>query len=50
MSLTTCIKEMKVVPGTVSGALLRLPALREFSGEETGFTPERTPVSDIKGV
>jgi hypothetical protein len=48
--LTTAIMGMAVFTGKVSGALLRLPALGEFSGEEHGFTPERTPVSDIKGV
>jgi hypothetical protein len=37
-------------PAEVSGALLRLPALGEFYGEEPGFTPEKTPFSNIKGV
>jgi len=48
--LTAGIKGMAVFTGEVSGALLRLPALGEFSGEGPGFTPERTPVSNIKGV
>jgi len=48
--LTAGIKGTVVFTGEVSGALLRLPALGEFSGEEPGFTPEKTPVSNIKGV
>jgi hypothetical protein len=48
--LTDYMKGMAVVPCEVSGALLRLPAVGEFSGERTGLTPKKTPVSDIKGV
>ena len=48
--LTNYMKDMTAVQSEVSGAMPRLPALGEFSGEEPGFTPERTPVSNIKGV
>jgi hypothetical protein len=48
--LTTGIKGMPVFTGEVSGTLLRLPALGEFSVEKTGLTPKKTPVSNIKGV
>jgi hypothetical protein len=48
--LTYCMKGMAVVPSEISGAMPRLPALGEFSGEGTGFTPEKIPVSNIKGV
>jgi hypothetical protein len=48
--LTAGIKGTAVFTGEVSGALLRLPALGKYSGEEPGFTPEKTPVLNIKGV
>jgi hypothetical protein len=39
-----------VVPGIVSGALIQMPAPGEVSVERMGFTSEKTPASDIKGV
>ena len=44
------MKGMAVVPGEVSGAMPRLPAIGKGSDEGMDFTAEKTPVSDIKGV